>query len=666
MAVFRMRLLQFAASCLVVTALPAQTTATAQRPNVVLIITDDVGYGDLGVYGAPDIRTPNIDALARAGVRLTDFYANGATCTPTRAGLISGRYQQRYALEFPLGTFGGEDFERGLPVSGHSIPQLLRNSGYTTALVGKWHLGWRPEFSPIAHGFDYFFGFKAGYIDYYQHTYGPNGNRDDLWENDTIVRVPGYMTDLVTQRSVRFIDDNARRPFFLEVAYNAAHWPYQRPDQPSVARDRGRHLSAFDDSTNTRADYVAMLERADRGVGEIVAALGRHGVLQNTIVIFTNDNGGEWLSRNTPLFHHKGTVWEGGIRVPAIVRWSGKIPPGTVSSQVGITMDLTRSILAATGAAIPRDAKLEGMDLLPILQRRAPVVERTLFWRVSGPRPQQAVRSGNWKLMLDGSRAFLFDLRADAGERNNLIGRRSDVAKRLRKDLAAWMSDVDAEAKQRAEAMTVAQRIGSDVDHIIVGIDTLERGMRLLADLTGVTPVKGGVHPGRGTQNALMSLGSGVYLELIAPNFADTAAKASVAFFSQFTRLTPYGWAVHAKNADSVSTLAAKRGLAPGVVQQGSRARPDGKTLAWRTVVPWPQPYGAYLPFFIEWSASSPHPSTESPMGCTLAAVRMLSPAPDSLRMVINRAEVRVPVIRDEREGLQFDLDCPAGRVEFR
>jgi hypothetical protein len=216
-------------------------------------------------------------------------------------------------------------------------------------------------------------------------------------------------------------------------------------------------------------------------------------------------------------------------------------------------------------------------------------------------------------------------------------------------------------------AQTAApQRVGADVDHIIVGIDTLERGMRLLADITGVTPVKGGVHPGRGTQNALMSLGAGVYLELIAPNFADTAAKARVAFFSQFTKLTPYGWAVHAKNADTVSMLAAKRGLAAGVVQQGSRARPDGKTLAWRTVVPWPAPFGPYLPFFIEWSASSPHPSTESPTGCTLAALRMLSPAPDSLRTMLNRAEVRVPVLRGEREGLQFDLDCPKGRVEFR
>lgn len=421
----------------------------AQRPNVVLIITDDVGYGDIGVYGAPDVRTPNIDALARQGVRLTDFYANGATCSPTRAGLITGRYQQRYAIEAPLGS-RPNDHETGLPVSGRSLPQLLKNAGYTTALVGKWHLGWKAEFSPIRHGFDYFFGFKSGYTDYYQHTGDADiGVGQDLYENDSLVTVPGYMTDLVTGRTVGFIERNAGRPFFVEVAYNAAHWPYQRPDLPSVARDHARHLGPFDDSTSTRADYVAILERADRGVGDILTALDRRGLRENTIVIFTNDNGGEWLSRGAPLFQHKGTVWEGGIRVPAIVRWPGHIAPGGVSRQVGITMDLTASVLAATGTAVPADTKLEGTNLFPILEGRAPEIERTLFWRVTG-RVQQAARSGKWKLVMDGARAMLFDLDADISERADLIASHTDLAKRLRAQLTAWQSDVDAEAKERA------------------------------------------------------------------------------------------------------------------------------------------------------------------------------------------------------------------------
>jgi arylsulfatase A len=431
----------------VAAAAPPATQAqagNAQRPNVVLIITDDVGYGDFGSYGAPDIKTPHIDGLARDGARLTDFYANGATCTPTRAGLISGRYQQRVALERPLG--GSADRELGLPVTGRSLPQLLKGNGYATALIGKWHLGWRTEFSPSAHGFDYFFGFKSGFTDYYQHTAGDG--RPDLFENDRPVEVPGYMTDLITERSVRFIEQNAQRPFFIDVAYNAAHWPYQPPDKPSTARDNARHLGPFDDSTSTRAEYVAMLERADRGVGQILRALDKLGLRQNTIVIFTNDNGGEWLSRNTPLFHHKGTVWEGGIRVPAIIRWPGRIPAGSVSGQVGITMDLTASILMATGTPVPAETRLEGINLLPVLEGRVPEIERTLFWRVIGASPQRAVRSGNWKLLFDGARPMLFNVRTDLGERNDLIGQRPDIARRLQSLLAAWQTDVDDEAKR--------------------------------------------------------------------------------------------------------------------------------------------------------------------------------------------------------------------------
>jgi arylsulfatase A-like enzyme len=213
-----------------------------------------------------------------------------------------------------------------------------------------------------------------------------------------------------------------------------------------VAVDRARHLGPFDTGTSTRADYVAMLERADQGVGRVLAALDRAGLRQNTIVIFTNDNGGEWLSRNAPLFHHKGSVWEGGIRVPAIVRWPARLPAGRVSPQVGITMDLTASILAAAGARVPEETRLDGIDLFPILAGTAEPVERTLFWRVTGGTRQVAVRSGSWKLLMDGGRAFLFDLRADIGERLNLIGERSDVARRLNPLIAAWQRDVDAGA----------------------------------------------------------------------------------------------------------------------------------------------------------------------------------------------------------------------------
>ena len=240
---------------------------------------------------------------------------------------------------------------------------------------------------------------------------------------------------------------NSSKPFFLDVAYNAAHWPYQRPDQPSVARDHARHLSPFDDDTNSRADYLAILERADQGVGRILAALDRLGLTQSTIVIFTNDNGGEWLSRNDPFFHNKGSVWEGGIRVPAILRWPGHIPGGKVTGQVGITMDLSATILATTGTPVPAEARLEGVNLMPVLEGRAPEIERTLFWRVRGNRPGQAVRSGDWKLLFDGQRPMLFNVRTDLGERNNLISRHPEVARRLRGLLENWQKNVDQEAR---------------------------------------------------------------------------------------------------------------------------------------------------------------------------------------------------------------------------
>ncbi len=358
---------------------------------------------------------------------------------------MTGRYQQRVGLEGPLGAGGAADATRGLAPTGASLPQLLRSNGYATGLVGKWHLGWTPAFSPGAHGFESFFGFKSGYVDYYQHTAGGDAPiRDDLFENEQPVKVEGYMTDLITERSVRFIEANASRPFFLDVSYGAGHWPYQPPDQPSTARDRGRHLMPSDDPTSTRADYVAMLERADQGVGRILDTLDRLGLRDNTLVIFTNDNGGEWLSRNAPLFHYKSSVWEGGIRVPAVIRWPGRIPAGRTSAQVGITMDLTATILAATGTAAPTAAPLEGIDLLPVLEGRVPEIERTLFWRVSGARTQAAVRSGEWKLLIDAGRPLLFNLRNDIGERESLTSTRADIVRRLTPLLLAWHAAVDA------------------------------------------------------------------------------------------------------------------------------------------------------------------------------------------------------------------------------
>jgi arylsulfatase A-like enzyme len=341
-----------------------------------------------------------------------------------------------------LGHGASRDAERGLTADGFSLPQQVKAAGYATALFGKWHLGYQPAYSPKAHGFDTFFGFKSGFIDYYQHTDG-NG-RPDLFEDDRPIQADGYMTDLITERAVRFIEGHTRQPFFMEVAYNAAHWPFQVPGRPSTAPGNARFVQPHDADTSTRQDYVAVLERADQGVGQILATLARTGLEANTLVIFTNDNGGEWLSRNAPLFHRKDTVWEGGIRVPLVMRWPGHVPSRRVSPQVGITMDLTATILAAAGVGVPAAAKADGIDLLPIVAGRVPVRERTLFFRnVLPARAQRAVRRGDWKVVVDGPNTMLFDVRADPGERDDLARSRQDVVRQLVPLIVSWERDVD-------------------------------------------------------------------------------------------------------------------------------------------------------------------------------------------------------------------------------
>ena len=445
--------------------LRAQANAALRaRPNIVLILTDDVGYGDIGSYGARDIRTPNIDRLARGGVRHTDFYAS-PQCTPTRAALITGRYQQRVSLERALSTTGAS-LQTGLPANGSTLPRLLKNAGYRTGLVGKWHLGYLPEYSPNTHGFDYFYGFLAGYIDFYTHTRGYDGLHD-LNENGVAVSDSGYMTDLITSRAVRFIENSSSvngttAPFFLEVAYNAAHWPFQRPGHPTRAANTGRFQGPEDSIPATRADYIAMLEHADAGIGTIMATLRKRGLDRNTLVIFTNDNGGEWLSNNAPLFHRKDTLWEGGIRVPAIFWWPSVLPAGRVANAPGITMDLTATVLAAAGTTIP--ANFEGRDLVPMLAGRTTagrtasertdataLTDRPLFWRIDArDRQQRAVRRGRWKLLMDGDDLLLFDLPRDIGERHDVAASHPAVVRELLALLTAWEADVDGEAKRGA------------------------------------------------------------------------------------------------------------------------------------------------------------------------------------------------------------------------
>lgn len=407
------------------------TARAVERPNIVLFLADDLGGADVGCYGARDIRTPRIDSLARDGVRFTQCYSNGPVCTPTRAALLSGRYQQRFGLEWALTL---QDRGYGLSPEHPTLARRLKEAGYRTALFGKWHLGREPEYRPNRHGFDESFGILGGNADMYSHR-NMNGE-PDLYENGEPVEKEGYLTDLIADRSVDFVRRNARDRFFLYVAFNAVHWPFQAPN---LAKDVRTRATWFDGS---RADYARMTESMDQAVGRVLAELDRHGLRDNTLVIFTNDNGGERLSNNAPFFHRKGSLWEGGIRVPGLVRWPTRVPGGKTSDQPTMSMDFAATVLSAAGVQ-PRAPLLDGVDLLPVLTGSKPPVERSFFWRIErNDRKQKAARMGNWKYVRDGDIELLFDVARDPGERTDMGYREPETLARLRGALADWEKDL--------------------------------------------------------------------------------------------------------------------------------------------------------------------------------------------------------------------------------
>ncbi len=401
------------------------------RPNIILILADDLGLADTGCYGARDIRTPHIDGLAREGVRFTHAYANAPVCSPTRAALMTGRYQHRLGIEY---VFTRRSAGKGLLSSEACVAGLLKSAGYRTGMVGKWHLGAEDEFSPNMHGFDEFFGFRNSDHDYYAHR--NSDGTPDLYENNRPVEREGYSTDLFGERAADFVRRRTREPFFLYAAFNAPHWPFQPPGKPADVRTAKTWYDG------TRADYVQMVESLDNSIGRILSALKETGQDANTLVIFTNDNGGDSLSDNGPAFHHKFTLWEGGIRVPLIMRWPGHVPSRSQCSQVAITMDLTATMLSAAGASPRADRPLDGIDLLPIAARREKARERTLFWR---HRNQLcAMRKGDWKLIRDAGYDLLFNLRDDPGERKDLAIRMPEKVTELRKLYAGWEAEMAA------------------------------------------------------------------------------------------------------------------------------------------------------------------------------------------------------------------------------
>lgn len=423
--------------------------AADPRPNIVFVLVDDMGYADLGCMGAKDIRTPNIDRLANEGLKFTDFYANAPVCTPTRTAFLTGRWQQRVGFEWAMG-FTAEQYRRvdgkwveepdklalGLPASETTIAELLKSRGYATGAFGKWHLGYQPEHNPTRHGFDEYFGVLLGHADYYRYNYfdGTYCLRDGLEP----VKAEGYLTDLISQRAVKFVQEHAKEPFFLYVPYNAVHSPYQPPARPLPAVTKENMYDG------DRKGYAAMLEKVDEGVGLLLAELEKQGVLDNTLFVLSSDNGGERYSDNAPLFNHKQTLWEGGIRVPCLMRWPAKLPRGQMVTQPAITMDLTATFLSMAGGKPPSDRAFDGIDLLPILLGQTPPQERTFCWRVNrSNRQMKAVRHGDWKYVQDAAVEMVFNLKDDIGERRDLAFRRPEILADLKGKLKAWEDEMD-------------------------------------------------------------------------------------------------------------------------------------------------------------------------------------------------------------------------------
>ena len=403
------------------------------RPNIIFIVVDDCGYADLGCTGQTGYRTPALDRLAGEGVRFTQAYANAPLCTNTRVGLITGRYQYRLKIGLvePLRGANRDEPEMGIPAGFPTLPSLLGAAGYRTALIGKWHLGFLPKYSPLKSGYDEFFGIMGGFTGYYTHK--GEGGQPDLWEGELPVERAGYVTDLLSERALAYVEAAAASPgpYFLSLHYNAPHWPWSAPSIEAAAREREVDPAEIMEGGSPRI-YGEMMQILDAGIGRVIDAVRASG--KDTMVVFTSDNGGERYSNIWPFVGRKWDLLEGGLRVPQIVWRPGHIKGGQVTDQVCITMDLTATCLAAANVAPDAGYPLDGRDLLPVLTGQASASERTLFWRMAN-RSQRAVRRGDWKYLKVADQEFLFDIGWDPRERGNMARKRPDLLNELR---ALW------------------------------------------------------------------------------------------------------------------------------------------------------------------------------------------------------------------------------------
>ena len=411
------------------------------RPNFIFIVADDLGYADLGCYGGRIPCSPALDRMAAEGLLFTEGYSNSPVCSPTRFALMTGRYQYRLrgGWDEPITSRTRGNPHLGLPPEHPTLPSLLRAAGYSTALVGKWHLGFAPAFGPLKSGYEEFYGVMSGGVDYFTHR--DSSGVHDLFDGEAEVDQVGYLTDLLSERAIEFVQrqKGAPKPFLLSLNYTAPHWPWEtRDDKAEAERIQGRITHLDGGSVKT---YFTMVHHMDEGIGKLLEALAAIGAAENTIVVFTSDNGGERFSDTWPLVGKKMDLLEGGIRVPYVVRWPARVAAGGRTAQLTMTMDWVTTFLDAAGVAPHPEYPLDGASLLPVLQRPQATFERELFWRMKF-RGQQAVRAGAWKfLSIDGDE-FLFDLSKDSRERANLRIREPQRFEAMRARYARWQASI--------------------------------------------------------------------------------------------------------------------------------------------------------------------------------------------------------------------------------
>lgn len=415
-----------------------------ERPNIILIMADDLGYGDIGCFGNTEIKTPVLDKMAVEGLVFTDFHSNGAVCSPTRAALLTGRYQQRSGLEGVIYAKGNTR-QTGLDPKEVTFADYLKKAGYATGIVGKWHLGYNIDYNPIYQGFDFFRGYVSGNIDYHSHVDG--AGIPDWWHALEKTEEKGYVTDLITDYSLEFIEKNKHQPFCLYIAHEAPHYPFQgRKDKAD--RLPGVKFKAHGSNENKQAAYKEMIEVMDEGTGKIFVLLEKLGLKENTLVIFCSDNGGlRDVGNNGILRGSKGKLLEGGHRVPAIAYWPGYIEPG-VTDETVLSMDFFPTFMNLSKALPAYDFQLDGVDITRLLIEDKSLPTRTLFWRY---RDQKVARNGKWKLLIDNDTTHLYNVEADISEQINLAVLEEEIVSQLKLELEKWEKDVSIGVKLKTK-----------------------------------------------------------------------------------------------------------------------------------------------------------------------------------------------------------------------